>query len=350
MKDLFSIDGRVIGEGRVFVIAELSANHGKDLDIALQTVEAAAWAGADAIKLQTVNPGLITLDCDKPCFQVPSDTPWAGQTLYQLEVDTFLPREWHAPIFAKARSLGLSCFSSPFDLTAIDFLEELDSPAYKIASFEITDVALIEKAAQTGKPVIISTGIATEADIELAVKTCHSVGNRQIALLKCTSAYPTPLDQVDLRSMPALGRAHGCPFGLSDHTLGDSVAVGAAALGASVIEKHFVLNDRIQSADADFSMQPAAFKDMVKRVRDLEAALGSEHWRVTPAMVSGRQLARSLFVVEDVKAGELFTADNVRSIRPGIGMPPKMLPTVLGKLAATDISRGTPLLPDLIQG
>lgn len=345
----FSIEDKVLGAGRAFVIAELSANHGKDLNVALQTVEAAAWAGADAIKLQTVDPGLITLECDNPYFQVPADTLWAGQTLYELEVATYLPRDWHAPLFAKARSLGLTCFSSPFDLTAIDFLEALGAPAYKIASFEITDVALIEKVAKTGKPVIISTGIATEDDIELAVQTCHSAGNRQIALLKCTSAYPTPLDQVDLRSMPALGGRHGCLFGLSDHTLGDAVAIGAAAFGASVIEKHFILNDRIESADAAFSMQPEAFKAMVRRIRDLETALGSAGWRVSAGMVAGRKLARSLFVVEDMKAGETLTAENVRSIRPGDGLHPKHLPDVLGKVLAMDAVRGTPLTWGLLR-
>jgi pseudaminic acid synthase len=350
MINRFSIDETVLGDGRVFVIAEMSANHGKDLDVALQTVEAAAWAGVDAIKLQTVDPGLITLDCDDACFQVPPDTLWAGQTLYQLEVATFLPREWHLPIFAKARSLGLACFSSPFDLTAVDFLETLDSPAYKIASFEITDLALIRKVAETGKPVMISTGIATQDDIELAVKCCQDAGNRKIALLKCTSAYPTPLDQVDLNSMSALGQRYGCLFGLSDHTLGDSVAVGATALGASIIEKHIILNDRIESADSSFSMQPKEFKEMVRRIRDLEAALGSSGWRMSPGMLSGRKLARSLFVVEEVKAGEILTADNVRSIRPGDGLAPKHLASVLGKVAAIDIARGTPLSWGLVRG
>jgi pseudaminic acid synthase len=345
----FSIAGREIGNGKVFIIAELSANHGKSLDIALKTVEAAAWAGADAIKLQTVEPGLITLDCDNAYFKVPDDTPWAGQTLYDLEVATFLPREWHQPLFEKAKSLGLLCFSSPFDLTAIDFLESLDCPAYKIASFEITDVALIEKAAKTNKPIIISTGIATQQDIELAVATCRAAGNEQIALLKCTSAYPTPLHSVDLLSMPSLGEKYQCLYGLSDHTLGDIVATGATALGATIIEKHFILDGSIDSADAGFSMQPAEFKQMVARVRDLESALGQQQWHVSNSMISGRKFARSLFVVQDIKAGEVFNADNVRSIRPGDGLAPKYLPEVLGKIAVTDIARGTPLCLSMIK-
>lgn len=349
MKTGFAIDGRQIGTGKCFIIAELSANHGKDLDIALKTVEAAAWAGADAIKLQTVEPSLITLDCDNDYFKVPAGTPWEGQNLYQLEVDTFLPREWHQPLFAKAKSLGLACFSSPFDLTAIDFLETLDCPAYKIASFEITDVALIEKAARTMKPIIISTGIASQADIELAVATCRAVGNEQIALLKCTSAYPTPLNRVDLLSMPTLGQDYQCLYGLSDHTLGDIVAVGAAALGATIIEKHFILDKSIPSADADFSMEPADFKQMVARVRDIEQALGQQQWQVSDSMRSGRKFARSLFVVADVKAGEVFTADNVRSIRPGDGLAPKYLPAVLGKVATVNIERGTPLCLSMVE-
>jgi len=347
MKHSFNIDGYPIGNGRTFIIAELSANHGKDLAIALETVEAAAWAGADAIKLQTVEPSLITIDCDNHYFQVPSDTPWAGQTLYQLEVDTFLPREWHAPLFAKAKALGLCCFSSPFDLTAIDFLESLECPAYKIASFEITDLALIDKAARTQKPVIISTGIATQEDIELAVATCHAAGNHQLALLKCTSAYPTPLHQVDLLSMPWLGAQFDCLYGLSDHTLGDVVAASAVSLGAAIIEKHLILHDNINSADAGFSMRPAAFRDMVQRIRDTEAALGSARWQVNNSMQAGRKFARSLFVVEDIKAGEALTEHNVRSIRPGDGLAPRYLSEILGKTARLDIARGTPLSLDL---
>jgi pseudaminic acid synthase len=344
----FSIADREIGNGKSFIIAELSANHGKNLDIALKTVEAAAWAGADAIKLQTVEPSLITLDCDNAYFKVPNDTPWGGQTLYELEVATFLPREWHQPLFEKAAQLGLHCFSSPFDLTAIDFLESLNCPAYKIASFEITDVALIHKAASTHKPVIISTGIATQDDIALAVATCRATGNDNIALLKCTSAYPTPLNNVDLRSMPNLGRDYECIFGLSDHTLGDIVATGAAALGAAIIEKHFILDASVISADSGFSMLPTDFKTMVTRIRDLEAALGQSNWRVNESMQSGRRFSRSLFVVEDVRAGDVFTDQNVRSIRPGNGLAPKYLPDILGKRATRDIARGTPFCQSML--
>jgi len=339
----FKIGNREINNKHCFIIAELSANHGKDLDIALKTVEAAAECGADAIKLQTVEPSLITLDCDNEYFKVPEGTPWAGQNLYQLEVDTFLPREWHKPLFDKAHALGLACFSSPFDLTAIDFLETLDCPAYKIASFEITDLALIEKAAKTQKPIIISTGIATLDDIERAVTTCKNVGNHNITLLKCTSAYPTPLDQVDLLSMAQLGKQFDCFFGLSDHTLGDIVPTSAAALGASVIEKHFILDKSIDSADASFSMTPDEFKVMVERVRLVEQALGNQQWHVNDSMKGGRKFARSLFVVEDVKKGDSFTAENVRSIRPGDGLPPRYIEQIIGNTATQDISRGTPL-------
>lgn len=326
-----------------YIIAELSANHNKEINLALETVHAAKESGANCIKLQTVNPDLITFDCDNDYFQLPKDSPWAGKTYYQLEQETYLPREWHYKIIEEAQKLGLDWFSSPFDLTAIDFLEELDAPAYKIASFEITDIALIKKAAETGKPVILSTGIATLSDIELAVNTCREAGNNQIAVLKCTSAYPTPYSEVNLKTIPNIAETFSVISGLSDHTLGHAVALGATALGGKIIEKHFILDRSIPSADADFSMQPEEFKQMVDNVRILEQSLGQVTYKPTQGMISGRKLSRSLFYVKGIKKGELITPEHVRSIRPGDGLHPKNIGNVIGARASRDIDRGTPV-------
>ena len=340
---MIQIAGRELGKGNCFIIAELSANHSKNLDIALETIEAVSKTGADAIKLQTVDPDKITINCDNKYFYMPSETAWGGKSLYQLEIETFLPKEWHLPLFNKARECGLICFSSPFDLDAIDFLEELNCPAYKIASFEITDTALIKKAASTGKPVIISTGIAYQEDIKLAVDTCLENNNDQIILLKCTSAYPTPLDQVDLKSMPKLGDNYNCLYGISDHTIGESIPMAAVALGASMIEKHIKLDQTIKSADDFFSMDVDELKDMVKKIRNIELSLGSNEWRITKSMLSGRKICRSLFVTENIKKGEKFTYENLRSIRAGNGLHPKFLDQFIDKQSLKDIERGTPL-------
>lgn len=345
----FQIGGRAVGPGApVFLIAELSANHNQDLSVGLETVRAAAASGADAIKLQTVNPDLITLDCDSEIFRIRDSNLWDGKTLHQLERETCLPREWHEPLIAEAKRAGLICFSSPFDLEAVDFLESLAMPAYKIASFEITDLALVSKAASTGKPIILSTGIATPTEIAEAVEACRRVGNNQIALLKCTSAYPTPMEDVHLRALPLLASRFGVLSGLSDHTLGDTVALGAVALGGCIIEKHFILDRSIPSADAAFSMEPAEFKAMATRIRELESALGTASLELTPAMQRGRAFARSLFFVEDVSEGEVITNRHVRSIRPGLGLMPKHLDEVLGRKAARAIRRGTPVAWDLL--
>ena len=337
------IKGRKIEPGHSLIVAELSANHNKDFNLAMDTIEAAAKSGADAIKIQTVDPDKITLNCDNKYFQVPSSQPWDYKNLYQLEVETFLPKEWHKPIFDKAEELNLICFSSPFDLDAIDFLEELNCPAYKIASFEITDIALIRKAALTKKPIIFSTGIANLDDINLAVKTCLESNNNQIIILKCTSSYPASIEDVDLLSMPFLGEEYNCLYGLSDHTIGDLVPIGSVALGASMIEKHFILNSTVKSADAFFSMNPQDFKKMVKKIRSMELALGNKNWVIRDSMIEGRKLSRSLFVTEDISKGEAFTVDNLKSIRPGYGLHPKFLDNFIGKKASMNIQRGEPL-------
>lgn len=342
------ISGRKIKKGNAFIVAEISANHSKDFNIVMKTIEAAVESGADAVKLQTVDPDKITIDCDNHFFKVPSDTAWAGKTLHELEVETFLPKEWHKPIFDKAKELGIICFSSPFDLDAIDFLEDLNCPAYKIASFEITDVALIKKAALTKKPIILSTGIANKEDIDLAVKTCLKVGNNQIVILKCTSSYPTSLEDVDLLSMNYLGKEYDCFYGISDHTIGDLVAIGSVALGASMIEKHFILNSEVKSADAFFSMNPKDFKNMVEKIRKMEIALGDHKWNVNQAMISGRKFSRSLFVTEDIMKDEIFSENNIKSIRPGYGIHPKFINDFLGKKANKNIKRGEPLNWDML--
>jgi len=328
---------------KIFIIAELSANHNGSLQTAIETIKAAKRAGADAIKLQTYTPDTITIDCKTDDFKLKQGTIWDGTYFYELYKAAYTPWEWHEELFRTAKEVGLICFSSPFDKTAVDLLEELNAPAYKIASFEITDIPLIEYVASKGKPVIISTGIAGLVDIELAVATCKRMGNEQIILLKCTSSYPAPIEEANMAMIPDLAKHFGVITGLSDHTLGITVPIVATVLGAKVIEKHFILDRAIGGPDASFSLNEAEFTAMVKAVREAEVAIGKVDYTVTKKMLKSRELSRSLYVVEDIKAGELLTEQNIRSIRPGFGLHPKYYREVLGRKAKVDLERGTPL-------
>ncbi|MFM5242263.1 pseudaminic acid synthase [Aeromonas media] len=338
-----------INPDRCFIIAELSANHGHSLETALATVRAAKACGADAIKIQTYTADTITLDCDNEYFQINQGTIWDGTTLYKLYQEAYTPWEWHAAIQAEAQKEGLVFFSTPFDVTAVDFLEDLDVPLYKIASFEITDIPLIEYAASKGKPMIISTGIATLADIDAAVQACRRMGNHDITLLKCTSSYPAPVEEANLLTIPNLAQTFGVKAGLSDHTLGNAIAIAAVALGAKMLEKHFILDRAIGGPDASFSMIPSEFGSMVGGIRQVEEALGSVRYTLTEKTIANRKFARSLFACRDIKAGEALTMVNVRSIRPSDGLPPVELPNILGRRASKPISAGTPLAWDLLE-
>jgi len=344
------ITNKKIGKGYpVFIIAELSANHLQKFDNAVKLIKAAKEAGVDAVKLQTYTPDTVTIDCDDEYFQIKQGTLWDGKTLYQLYKEAYTPWEWQPKLKEIAENEGLICFSTPSDKSSVDFLEKINVPAYKIASFEITDIPLIEYVASKGKPVIISTGIATLSDIEEAVNACKRMGNNQIALLKCTSAYPAPLEDVNLRTIPNLADTFKTIVGLSDHTLGISVPIASVALGAYIIEKHLTLDRKLGGPDAAFSLEPAEFKTMVKSVREVEKALGKVSYDLTEKMKKSRELSRSLFVVKNIKAGEVFTAENIRSIRPSYGLYPKYLKEILGKQAACDIKKGTPLKWELIK-
>lgn len=324
----------------VFIIAELSANHGHSLETALQSVRAAKEAGADAIKIQTYTADTITLNCAAPDFTVEGGTLWDGQTLYSLYQQAYTPWEWHKAIFEEAKKCGLVCFSTPFDKTAVDLLESLGNPIYKIASFEITDVNLIRYAASKMKPIVISTGIAMQEDIELAIQTCKEVGNNDITLLRCVSAYPAPIEKVNLRTMVDMKERYGVKVGLSDHTIGLEVAIAAVALGATMVEKHFILDRAIGGPDAAFSMEKDEFKQMVDSIRNVEKALGDVVYPTDPSQISGRQFSRSLYVAEDIKAGEIITEQNVRSVRPGFGLHPKYLNEILGHSVNQDLKKG----------
>ncbi len=330
--------------GRPLMIAEMSGNHNQSLDTAMAIVQAAADAGADAIKLQTYTADTITLNVHGGPFVISDErSPWAGQRLYDLYAQAHTPWDWHAAIFARARELGLLAFSSPFDPTAVDFLESLGVPAYKIASPEIVDLPLIEKVAGTGKPMIISTGMATLAEIDEAVQAARGAGARDIVLLKCCSAYPAEPEEMNLHTIPHLAEAFGVPAGLSDHTLGVAVPVAAVALGACVIEKHLALSRSLPGPDVAFSLEPAEFKSMVEAVRVAHQALGRVDYSLHPREMPSRACRRSLFVVQDIRAGEHFTEENVRSVRPADGLPPKYLKQVLGRSATADLKTGTAL-------
>jgi pseudaminic acid synthase len=330
-----------------YIVAELSANHNQDFEQAVQILHAAQESGADAVKLQTYTPDTITIDCDNEYFQI-KGTIWAGRRLYELYGEAYTPWEWQPKLKKIADDLGLALFSSPFDHTAVDFLEEMEVPAYKIASCELVDLPLIRRVAHTGKPIIMSTGMATLAEIDEAVRTARESGARHIALLKCTSAYPAPPEEINLRTIPHLSQAFNLPVGLSDHTLGISVAVAAVTLGACIVEKHFTLSRSIPGPDSAFSLEPHEFKVMVEAVRLAEKACGAVSYGATGQEAMSRVFRRSLFVVKDMKAGEVFSRENTRSIRPGHGLPPRFLEMVWGRRAARPIERGTPLTWDLV--
>lgn len=325
----------------VLVIAEMSANHNGSFKTAIETVKSAKRAGADAIKLQTYTADTITLDCDELEFMADPNSIWAGTRLYDLYQQAYTPWEWHKEIFRVAKEEGLLCFSTPFDHTSIDFLESLGNPIYKIASFEITDIPLIEYAARKMKPMVISTGIATEEDIRLALDTCRNVGNNDITLLKCTSAYPAPIEQANLCMIKDLAERYKVKSGLSDHTIGSLSAIVAVAQGATMIEKHFIIDRSIGGPDASFSMDEKEFAQMVKDIRMAEAAIGSVSYELTDKMKAGREFCRSLYVAEDMKAGEIITDQNVRSVRPGFGLHPKYLKEIVGKKVNRALKKGT---------
>jgi len=327
-------------ESSVFIIAELSANHNGSLDTAINTIRAAKRAGADAIKFQTYTADTITMDSKKSDFIINNGSIWDGRNLYELYQEAFTPWEWHAKLFEVAKDEGLVCFSSPFDKTAVDFLEDLDVPCYKIASFEITDIPLIEYVASKGKPIILSTGIATLEDIELALKTIRSVGDNEIALLKCTSSYPAPLEEANLTMIQDFKNRFGVISGLSDHTLGSTAAVVATCLGAKIIEKHFILDRSIGGPDASFSLDEKEFTQMVQEVRCAEKAIGKVSYELTEKQQAGKTFSRSLYIVQDIKKGEKFTKKNIRSIRPGFGLHPKHYKDMIGTIAQQAFEKG----------
>ena len=326
-----------------FIIAELSGNHNGSLKVAKDTIRAIKDSGADAVKLQTYTADILTLKSDKQYFRINDGSLWDGRTMHDVFTKAYTPWEWHKELFDLAKELGLVCFSSPFDKSSVDFLEELGNPIYKIASPEIVDIPLIEYVASKGKPVIISTGIATLADIELAIEACHKVGNNDITILKCTTAYPTPLEEVNLNSIPTLKNMFNIKVGLSDHTLGSTVPIASVVLGAEVIEKHFILDKSIGGEDCEFSMEAPVFKEMVNAIRDVEKALGFKAYKLSDKSQKSRKFARSLFISSNIKKGEIFTEDNIRSVRPGNGLHPKYLKNILGKVAKEDLEFGEPL-------
>ncbi len=339
-----SLAGHYIGANDpVYIIAEMSANHLQDYNRAIEIIHAAKEAGVDAIKLQTYTADTITIDSDKSYFQITGGTIWDGTTLHKLYEEAYTPWDWQPGLCEEAKKLGLDCFSSPFDSTAVDFMEQMNMPAYKIASYEITDIPLIKQCASKKKPMIIATGVARESDIRLAIEACLAEGNKDIILLKCTSAYPTPYEDVNLNMIPTLAQEYGCVMGLSDHTMGSAVAVASVALGARMIEKHLTLKRSDGGPDGAFSMEPQEFAELVKNVRMVEKALGSKEYKLTPVQETEREGARSLFIVKDIKQGEVLTSENIRSIRPGNGLPPIEYDNIVGKHASHDLCRGEPL-------
>lgn len=326
-------------ESPVFVIAELSANHNGSLETALETIRAAKRAGANCIKLQTYTADTMTIDCDKDDFVI-KGTIWDGQNLHKLYQEAYTPWEWHKELFLEAEKQGLICFSSPFDKTAVDFLEGLNVPAYKIASFEITDIPLIEYVASKGKPIILSTGIAEQEDIELALEACRRMGNNDLALLKCTSSYPAPINEANMCMVKDLAERYGVISGLSDHTMGATVPIVATCFGAKIIEKHFILDRAIGGPDASFSMNEDEFTEMVKAVREAESAIGVVDYSLTEKQAKGKDFSRSLYIVEDMKAGDVIAEENIRSIRPGFGLHPKYYNDILGKVVNVDLTKG----------
>ncbi|MBR6771228.1 MAG: pseudaminic acid synthase [Lachnospiraceae bacterium] len=344
MKKRIQIGSRYVGEGEpTFIVAEVSANHQQDYHRAEAIIRAAAEAGADAVKLQTYLPDTITMDCDNDYFQITQGTIWDGTTLHKLYQTAFTPWEWQPKLMHLANELGMECFSSPFDFTAVDFMQRMEMPAYKVASFEINDIPLIRRIARLGKPVILATGIAYLEDIERAVQVCKEEGNEQVILLKCTSTYPSPYEAMNLRVIPNMAQVFDCLTGLSDHSMGTAAAVAGVALGAKLVEKHLTLARADGGPDAAFSMEPDEFKRMVDDIRITEKALGRVTYELSQQQKKSREDGRSLFVVQNIKAGEVFTMENIRSIRPAFGLHTMYYEEVLGKTAAEDIVKGTPL-------
>jgi pseudaminic acid synthase len=339
MTDMKIGNFNINNESPVFIIAELSANHNGSLEIALESVRAAKRAGANCIKLQTYTADTITLNVNSEDFQI-KDTIWSGQTLYNLYKEAYTPWEWHGEIMKLAKEEGLECFSSPFDISSVDFLETLNVPAYKIASFEITDIQLIEYVASKQKPIIISTGIATLEDIQLAIEACKSVGNEQIILLKCTSSYPAPIEEANLVMITEYNRKFDVYSGLSDHTMGSLAPIVATTLGARVIEKHFILDRKIGGPDANFSMNEKEFKEMVDQVRIAEKSQGNIDFTISKKQESSRKFSRSLYVAQEIKKGEIVTSKNIKSVRPGYSLHPKFLKEILGKKSLRNFNIG----------
>ncbi len=350
MNKSFRIGSKTISRNSpVFIVAEISANHNQDYNRALEIIHAAGEAGADAVKLQTYTPDSITLDCDDECFQINEGTIWDGTTLYKLYSEAFTPWEWQPRLKEEAKKLGLECFSSPFDLTSVDFLEEMDVPAYKIASYEINDIPLIRKIARLHKPMIFATGIAYPEDIRRALDVCVQEGCEDVILLKCTSSYPTPYEAVNLNVIPTLAKTYDCLTGISDHTMGTIVSAGAIPLGAKMVEKHLTLRRVDGGPDGAFSMEPEEFRQMVQQIRILEKALGSSEYVLTDTQKLEHEGSRSLFVVKDIEKGDLLSPENIRSIRPGNGLHTMYYEEVLGKRAKDFLKKGTPLAWELIE-
>lgn len=349
MNKEIKIENHIISEySPTFIVAEMSANHLMDFDRAVAIMQAAKDAGADAIKIQTYTPDTITLDCDDPCFQITQGTIWDGTTLHKLYETAYTPWEWQPKLKKIAEEMGLVFFSSPFDLSSVDFLEEMDVPVYKVASFEMNDIPMIKKIAKLGKPIIMATGIAYLSDIELALKTCREAGNENVILLKCCSAYPAPYEDINLKTIPSMKETFDCVVGLSDHTMGNAVAGAGVALGAKVVEKHLTLSRADGGADAVFSMEPHEFREMVDNIRMIEKAVGRVTYDLTEKQKKSREHSRSLFVAKDLKKGDVFTAENLRSVRPSCGLHTQYYEELLGRKISRDAKLGTPMSWDLV--
>jgi len=342
---------KLVGDNQpALIIAELSCNHLQQYDLAVKTIKAMKKAGADVIKLQTYTADTLTIDSNRRYFKLMQGTLWDGKTLHQLYEEAYTPWEWHPKLKKLALDLGLEWFSTPQDNTAVDFLKSLNIPAYKIASFEVTDIPFIEYVASQGKPIVISTGVAQLEDVKAAIKACHRVKNHQVIILKCTSAYPTPLEELNLKTITDISKRFKVIVGLSDHTLDLTSTITSVALGAKVIEKHFIMDRKLGGPDAPFSLEPDEFAEMVKAVRDTEKALGKVSYSIGKSAKKNQVFMRSLFVVKDMKKGDAFSKDNLRSIRPSFGLAPKYLLKVIGKKATKDIERGTPLKKNMVKG
>lgn len=349
MNKEITIGNRTVSkDSPVFVVAELSANHNQDYGRAVEIIHAAAEAGADAIKLQTYTADSITIDCDDPCFQIKEGTIWDGTTLYKLYSQAYTPWEWQPRLMEEANKLGMECFSSPFDFASVDFLAQMKVPAYKIASYEITDIPLIRRAARLHKPMIFATGIAYPQDIERALDACREEGNEDVILLKCVSSYPTPYEEVNLNMIPTLAETYDCLTGISDHTMGSIVSAASVALGSKMVEKHLTLKRSDGGPDSSFSMEPEEFGRMVQEIRIVEKALGSSQYHLTETQILERGDSRSLFVVEDIPAGGVLTPQNIRSIRPADGLHTMYYEEILGRKAKTFLKKGTPLQWELM--